>query len=384
MAAPNPSPLDRPSGLLPQHPPARAARWAGILLLLVAAATVAFAALVRLPEVVLAPFVLLPIEAADDLGAPINGELMQIAVSEGERVEAGQLLFELRNDGLRQARSELRQLTEQQQALSDRIGREEQSRQTALALLQAQFAGAEREVAVRRQQVAVERDMVERADRLGRHGALAEIELTRYRLSLLESEKDLSVAERALDQLRLQQQQAQADFERSVAELDSQRRLLAEQRLLIERQLADSRDDQRLIRAPYAAVILRLPARTVGSVVERADVLAVLARNDSPLKARLSLPDHALARLRPQQPVQLQLDAFPYQRHGSVAARLDWISPAAIRDDSTRGFRADALPRASQLALQAGMQGTARIEIERRTLFQRALDPLRGLHDRMR
>ena len=146
---------------------------------------------------------------------------------------------------------------------------------------------------------------------------------------------------------------------------------LAELRSIDE---AGLRKRERVITSPQGATIR----------VAQGEVLAQLARVDATLQARLQLPEEAVPQLRIGQAARLQLDAWPYQRHGSVPASLRWISPTPVEQATGRGFIADARIGATPLALRAGMRGVARVEIGRRTLAERALEPLRAAHERMR
>jgi len=376
--------LERPSGLLPQDPPARAALWAGRAVLALALAVAAFASLVPLPQVVEAPFELLPGVAADELRVPVDGELLRIAVAEGDRVEAGALLFEIRADGVREGQSRLRQWREQRRALDEQAQQSDAVDRSTEASLAAQTASAERALQFAGERLATQRDLLSRAEQLGSRGVLPEIERLRYRLALDEAQRDRVLAEQQREQARLAQQQHAAEQARRQSREQSEAQQLDERIANAERELADSDGDQRQVRAPYAAFVLRLPTRAVGSVLARGEQLAQLVPADATLKARIALPEAALPRLQPGQRVRLQLEAYPYQRHGSLEAELGWISPAPVHDGSQAGFIAEALPAAAPWPLRAGMRGTARITIERRTLVERALEPLRGLRERVR
>ncbi len=96
MSTPTSTPtglLDQPSGLLPKDPPARAARWTGWLLLVLCVAATGFAVIFRFPEVVVAPFVLVPEEGTDPIQAPLAAEIAAVRVQEGQTVKAGEELF---------------------------------------------------------------------------------------------------------------------------------------------------------------------------------------------------------------------------------------------------------------------------------------------------
>ena len=134
--------FERASGLLPTDPPARVARWTGLLLLGVSVAALSFATLMPLPEVAVAPFVVVPASDADDLQAPMSGKLLRVFVAEGQKVDSGALMFELENDELRRKRSQMRQWRDELSALQQRSDQLDQSHEQALALQRTELASA--------------------------------------------------------------------------------------------------------------------------------------------------------------------------------------------------------------------------------------------------
>ena len=88
-----------------------------MLLLAISIAAIGFSVWMPLPEVAVAPFVLVPATDADDLQAPMSGKLSRVLVAEGQQVDAGALMFELENDELRRKRSQLRQWQDELAAL---------------------------------------------------------------------------------------------------------------------------------------------------------------------------------------------------------------------------------------------------------------------------
>lgn len=377
--------FQQPSGLLPTAPPARAARWLAVLLLGLALAVALFTTLVRLPEVVVARFELVSADAADVLQTPIAAELVRVTVVEGDRVDAGDVLFELTSANTRQAQSQLRQLQEQQQALGQRARQLDLAHEQALALQLAEIDSATRELGFREELVTTQRQVLDRAERLGRAGVVAEVELLKYRLALAEAEKERVLGRRDLERLNLARQQLISAREQSRAEDASASRQLEERVASLQVELADSDGAIRRVRAPFPGTVVHLPARTPGSVVELGATLAQLARTDGAVHARLLLPERSLARLQVGQELRLQFDAYPYQRYGSVDARVHRISPMPLVAGNRADFVADAtLTVPKPFEVRVGMRGQARIVIGQRTLLQRALDPLRGALDRMR
>lgn len=378
-------PLDVPSGLLLTEPPSRAIRWAGGLLVALAVCAAFFAATFPLPDTVVASFELVPMEGEDPLQATAAGELVAVRAQEGGTVRAGDELFLLRSDEIRNAHSLRRQLLEDTRALEERVRRLDEAHLAELAIKDAEIVQGERELVFRGQHLATIRDLLNRAERLATDGLISQVELLRHQLDAAESEKDRVLTEKLLQQIRLQRQERVTARERQRndehAEAEKRRLQLA----ALDEQLVDSSGDRKSIRAPYDAVVLRVTHRNPGSMVTSGAVLAELARSGSKPVARLFLPESGVPKILVGQKTRLYLSAFPYQRHGTVAAVVRWTSPAPVAVAGESRFIALAelgTTGGSSLPVRVGMQGEARILVGRQTLLQRALEPLRAIRER--
>lgn len=380
-------PLDQPSGLLPTDPPARGARWAAWLLLGLTLAALVFATTVRLPETVVADCTLVPVEGVDPLQAPIAGELAAILAREGQVVKSGAELFRLRSDEIRNARSRIDQLAEDARAQDQRVRQLDESLIAELAIKDAEIVQAERELSFREKHLVTIQEIVRRSEGLAAAGSLSPVELLNRRLEEAESEKDRAVAEKTIQQLALARKEMETVRERQRADekADAEKRRM--QTATLEAQLADSSGDLKSVRAPYDAMVLRVHQRTPGGMVAMGAELCHLARVDSRLQARLLVPQAGIPRLVIGQRVRLFLNAFPYQRHGTIPAKITWLSPAPVSVDGQRHFIATAELEpepASTHAVLPGMDGEARVLVGRRTLAERALEPLRALREKTR
>src|ERR1043165_9909350 len=93
--------IDTESEMLPQDPPPwiiRSLAWVLLGAFLFAAL---FAVIMRLPETVRYPFVLVPAKGADPIQSPRQAVISKITASEGQAVKAGEELFGLRSDEIR-------------------------------------------------------------------------------------------------------------------------------------------------------------------------------------------------------------------------------------------------------------------------------------------
>src|SRR5437763_8976283 len=93
--------IDTESDMLPQDPPPWIIRsLAGVLLGAFIFAAL-FAVIMRMPETVRCPFVLVPATGADPIQSPRQAVISKVAVTEGQTVKAGEDLFVLRSDEIR-------------------------------------------------------------------------------------------------------------------------------------------------------------------------------------------------------------------------------------------------------------------------------------------
>lgn len=376
--------FDQPSGLLPLDPPAKAARWTGWLLISLALAAGIFAVSFELPETVVAPFVIEPVDGAAPVQASVAGRLASVRVRAGQSVKAGDELFQIRSDSVRDADARLRQLYEEQRALSEQIEMRELAYQSELDGDDAQILLARRELTFRQQHHASTRTIVERKGKAVAQGLLPELTLLADQLVMAESESARGLAEQQLQQLELKRQERveQRSRERTREVLAAQK--LAVQSGALQAQLQGSEGDLESIRAPYDAVVLGLTQQTPGSVIALGAELCQLARENAAAQVRIMLPEADLARLRVRQDVRLLLAAYPYQRYGTLSTQLNWLSPTPQGGPAEPQFFAlAAMPAPSaELPLRIGMTGEARVLTGRRTLLELALEPMRALRER--
>lgn len=348
---------------------------------------------------------LVPDRGVIEVPAAQRGMLVELLVAPGDRVAAGQPLFRLQLDhtlgGSQSLSGTLQQSLAQQQA-------------QLLARLQLQQLSLQRQAADARQQAALLRegmsqltDMLRREQRLEliRNEALQRASSLLQRGQLARADLD------AVEVQALQQQQARQDVEvrllqqrTRLQELDARRYQDAAEGLqrqqALQGELAEIR--QRLARvAAEQGLLQRAPlAARVGAVHLQAgmqaapdqSVLALLPL-DSELRAELLVPSAAIGFIAPGQDVKLRFDAFPYQKFGMQPARVEAVmdtpEPRHGGEGAALQYRALArLQRQSVLAygvaqpLRAGMQFTADVQVDERSLLEWLLEPLFSIRGR--
>jgi len=382
------SSLDAESEMLPQDPPPRIVRFIAHWLIAVFGVGLLAAIFVQLPETEHAPFILVPHNGADPIQSPRLATLSRVAVAEGQTVSAGTELFVLRSDEIRVFDTQLRTLTEDLRTHQMTLARMEEAYTAEADIKNAQVSQAESELRFHEKQANSNRDLLVRLEKLSKSGGFSQVDLIKLQLEAAGAEKDQAVAQRTLEQVKLERQQMRNEHARKRAEETAEVEKLKMKLEGLKSDLENSQQSLLTIRAPYDAVVISLSQRNAGSVVQNGQELCQLARTESKPLARLLLNESGLAKIVMGQPVRFFFEAFPYQRYGALSGKLDWVSPSAVSSSGGQHFVAlasfDDTANRQRLTLRVGMKGEARIRIGRRTLIEYAFEPIKQLKEGIR
>ncbi|WP_247894592.1 HlyD family type I secretion periplasmic adaptor subunit [Azospirillum sp. B510] len=192
-----------------------------------------------------------------------------------------------------------------------------------------------------------------------RLAVVGEVEDIRRQLQERQTGSRLNWLEARIERLRLRDElAAQQDRERASAHelrgvqadraafIDEWRRKTAEelveqtrQRATLVEQVAKAERRRSLVTltAPVDAVVLEVAKRSVGSVVREAEPLVTLVPADVPLEVEAEIPSRDIGLVRVGDVVRVKLDAFPFQRHGTLPGEIRTISADAFTHDAAQG-----------------------------------------------
>ena len=86
------------------------------------------------------------------------------------------------------------------------------------------------------------------------------------------------------------------------------------------------------IKSPVNGVILNANYNTVGSYINQSKSIAEIVSSDSELKIETYITNKDIARIEKGQKVVIKLEAYDYQKYGTLDGTIDYISPRAIVD----------------------------------------------------
>jgi len=383
--------IDVESEMAPQEPPPWIIRSTAWLLMAAFLFALLIAIVMRLPESVRCPFVLVPATGADPIQAPHQAVISHVAVSEGQTVKSGEELFVLRSDEIRGWDTQFRTLTEDLRTKEESLTESDTAYAAQLNIKRAEIEQAKSEVKFRENHAKTSRELVTRMEKLAEKGGISEVDLIKLKLDLAGSEKDFSVAQRTAQQVNLDRERMETERQRQRGEQLADIEKLKMRIGALKADLENTQQNLLTVRSPYDGVIISMDQRTVGSVVQQGQVLCQLAPKDAKPRARMTLNETGLPKLAVSQRVRYFFEAFPYQRYGAVTGKLDWISPSAVTSPDGSHFIASASldrtaiePRPGQvLPLRVGMKGEAHIIVGGRTLIEYAFEPIRQLRESM-
>jgi HlyD family secretion protein len=327
--------------------------------------------------------------------APVDGELANLYVAEGQPVSKGDVLARLNARGaieaatsaqqaqlkLEDAEREWRQLPEKKALLERKAATlrqamdlEEQQHQRRLALGTTKLAEAQKAQAdeartnledARRARDAAraEADKFERVFATPGGGGISQLQVEGKKNALLAAENGLRVAQSRLGELGARQAQefatARAQVESSGQELSKLRLqyetaandlATVEEKLRLQLQTARlaaetaarvrfeniDKDNFLLIVAPVSGVVTDVTSTQPGDKIQANTPLGGIAPRGARPVVRIEIAEQDRAFLREGLPVKLKFSAFAYQRYGLINGTLDYISPATKAAPQTK------------------------------------------------
>lgn len=360
-----------------------------------------------------------------------GGIIAEVLVTEGARVEAGQVLMRITDQFT---------TADAANARTDVV-----SRQIRLARLEAEIAGAasfavdpalalqaphiaESETGLfvaRRSQLGQELAVIDSQVRAHRSeiasiearllSLRAEEEIQQERLRLLESAAARDAASRqevldrragleqlrtrisdsatAIPQIRAQAQEAESRAAsaraRFLAEAEQEAAELRVELAQAEQSLTafDDRSSRGEVRAPMDGVVKEIFVATVGGVVRGGDPLIEITPMDDRILIEARLTPEDRADVWPGQEATVKISAYDFTTHGGLAARVIDISPDALQDQQGETYfrvrlSADASAFGAEFPVIPGMTADVDIQAGRRSILSYLLSPVQDVSER--
>lgn len=335
-----------------------------------------------------------------------SGIVVELGVVEGERVEAGDVLLQIRTEldsgqDLSAAEQIERAIARQDASLASQIDAANAVATAQLSQLSAQQEGYKSEIEKVRSQITLQQNLIriaqedfDRAYEAAEDGFISKRDLQAREETLLLRQQSLAL----LNQTLTARQSALVESERSSVQIAAQARVteanLSAARAQVGQQAASAAGSRSyVIRAPIAGTVTAVTAR-IGQPTSPENPLMSIVPAGAELQAQLAVPSSAIGFLEEGQEVSLAIEAFPYQRFGTVKGKVLTIAESSLSQQGVDGtifsvyivrvkldaFTVTAFGRSESLV--SGMTLSARIVTEKQSLLEWLFEPLYAVQKR--
>ena len=340
---------------------------------------------------------------------PRPGLVSQFHLNEGDQVVAGQALAVIDTDIVSQggqavagtvARSMDQRLSVAQTSagdIRDKSNAVKLAVQERIASIDRQMESLRSQVALGQQIVSSNQKMFDMLNGVADRGFVSQVEYERRRQNVLASVQNVAHLQQSMEEMANERDTAREELAKTQAETQQELAQLNGSIGDLQAERARSEGERSyVIRAPISGKAAAVLAAT-GRRADPTAPLFTIIPTQAKLRARLFAPSSAIGMVKPHQHTTLLLDAFPYQRFGSISAEIIDVSRTVIDPKSAEiPFQAQepvylieaTLDRQSmsafgqQIPLQPGMTLTANIVLEKQSFLDWMLAPLRAVLNR--
>ena len=331
---------------------------------------VAWLALARTEEIVVAPGQLEPIGSVQDIQMPVGGVADQILVKEGDRVKAGQVLMKLDTEASEEQRNSLEKTIKLKQ---EQLTLKEEEKRNTMQMNQE-------EVVMLENNLALQAEILERYQQLQAAGAFSEVQYLNQQNVVAETRGKLM--------------QSKAERLRQVALLDQQTAQLKSELADLNGRLVQSKVTLRYqqLRSPVDGVIFDLKPTSRGFTAQSTQTVMKVVPMGS-LEAKVEVPSNKIGFVQvpkgcPEDraacmSADISIDSYPSSDFGVLRGKVTRIGSDALEPDPQEQRQELSFPvtiqlddqqlrlkSGSSLPLQVGMSLTANIKLRKVSYLQ--------------
>ena len=331
---------------------------------------VAWLALARTEEIVVAPGQLEPIGSVQDIQMPVGGVADQILVQEGDRVKAGQVLMKLDTEASEEQRNSLEKTIKLKQ---EQLTLKQEEKRNTMQMNQE-------EVVMLENNLALQAEILERYQQLQAAGAFSEVQYLQQQNVVAETRGKLM--------------QSKAERLRQIALLDQQTAQLKSELADLNGRLVESRVTLRYqqLRSPVDGVVFDLKPTSRGFTAQSTQTVMKVVPMGS-LEAKVEVPSNKIGFVQVPQgcpddreacmSADISIDSYPSSDFGVLKGKVTRIGSDALEPDPQEQRQELSFPvtiqlddqqlklkTGSSLPLQVGMSLTANIKLRKVSYLQ--------------
>lgn len=335
-----------------------------------------------------------------------GGVITDILVREGEKVEQGDILAEIRAEedaasGLSAAAMTQQAIAQQDASLIAQMAAARRAANAQNSQIAVQAAGLRSEIDQLQSQITLQQSLVtsaredlERARSVAERGFISQRDLQAREDTLVTRQQQLSQLQQNLTSRRATLAELSNSTANISAQAESQAASIAASRAQVAQQAAGNEGARSYaLSAPVAGTVTALTMRSGQRVNAQSGLMSIVPKG-AKLRAELNVPSQAIGFVKKGQEVRLALDAFPYQRFGTVNGKVSTVASSAVSQRTADGAVVSFYPIIVELDatqinafgrsenLISGMTLTARIVTENQSLIKWLFEPLFAVQKR--
>jgi membrane fusion protein len=342
-----------------------------------------------------------PVGGTTGVFAPRSGVITSILASLGAQVEAGTPLYVVSGDTSgpkgdltaaqrAQVVSRLAEINLQIQQAELRERDEAQRLHRRAKAISDDTLAIERSSAMQRQQMDLAESQLAQIEPLVRQGYISKIERDRRTQTALSQRQAVEDLDRQAQARAEEAADVMAQAKQLPSSLESETSQLRESRASLLQSLAELDVQSRVVvTSPIRGQVVAINAKP-GEVASADQPVVSIAPRSSVLRAEVFIPTKAAGFVEVGQSVNVMVDAFPFQRFGSLPGRIVELHRAPISIPATsaqqppmQAYRALVELKRTEFRtfgklrkIQSGMQVTADVVTSKQTFLELMLDPL--------
>lgn len=321
-------------------------------------AAIAWLALAKTDEVVVAPGKLEPVGDVKTVQMPVGGVLEQILVKDGQRVKQGQILLRLDNEAT----------VDREGSIREGIAAKLQQYRLKELELRRYLTLNDTEQQVLTRNLELEKQILDRLASLEKAGASSELQYLQQRNKVRQVEGEI-------DKVRVDRLRQTAILQQAIQQLQGE---LSDMRSKLTELSVNIRYQD--LRSPVDGVVFDLKPKGQGFVAQTSEPVMKIVPF-SALQAKVEIDSSTIGFVRVGRPAEISIDSFPSTDFGVLQGTLSSIGSDALPPDQLKQtYRFPATVRLNSqqfrlrsgqvLPLQVGMSLTANIKLRKVTYLQ--------------
>lgn len=138
--------------------------------------------------------------------------------------------------------------------------------------------------------------------------------------------------------------------------------------------------DYQYITAPVSGHINSINVNTIGAVVTSAQELVTIVPDNTPVEMVCYVKNMDIADVEIGMETEIKLEAYPYNKYGTVKGKVKYISPSAFVSEqmgSVYLVKIEITDKHDDIDIISGLSGSVEIKTDKRTVMDYFLEPIK-------